>query len=275
MLVVPAIDVLHGSVVRLVEGDYRQVTDYGGRRGGAGTGPARAPSCCTSSISKGRAPASPIRLSGGAPGRGFAALSGGWRDPVVGRGARSAHHRSAARVLGTAAVWAPATVASLLSEVGPDRVVAALDVRHGRAAGLGVDRPGARPGRCRRRPVTAGSGAGIAHLDRAGRHHDRTRSRAWTRAAARRELRVIALGWGRLARRHQGAGGGRRRGRGRRPRALRGPVHARRGHRRHLTSRLVVGLSERTSISLTTVTNSNPPTRLPRTAHPASGAQSE
>ena len=44
---------------------------------------------------------------------------------------------------------------------------------------------------------------------------------------------------------------------------------------RHLTSRLVVGLLERTSISLTTVTSSNPPTRLPRTAHPASGVQSE
>ena len=65
VFVVPAIDVLHGSVVRLVEGDYRQVTDYGGHgASGAVTGPARAPSCCTSSISKGRAPASPSRLSG-------------------------------------------------------------------------------------------------------------------------------------------------------------------------------------------------------------------
>ena len=34
-------------------------------------------------------------------------------------------------VLGTAAVWSPATMASLLTEVGPDGVVAALDVATG------------------------------------------------------------------------------------------------------------------------------------------------
>ncbi len=45
-------------------------------------------------------------------------------------------------VLGTAAVWSPATMASLLTEVGPERVVAALDVRDGRAAGAGWIDPG-------------------------------------------------------------------------------------------------------------------------------------
>ena len=45
-------------------------------------------------------------------------------------------------VLGTAAVWSPATIASLLAEVGPARVVAALDVRDGRAAGSGWIDPG-------------------------------------------------------------------------------------------------------------------------------------
>ncbi len=45
-------------------------------------------------------------------------------------------------VLGTAAVWSPETIASLLSEVGPARVVVALDVRDGRAAGSGWIDPG-------------------------------------------------------------------------------------------------------------------------------------
>jgi phosphoribosylformimino-5-aminoimidazole carboxamide ribonucleotide (ProFAR) isomerase len=40
-------------------------------------------------------------------------------------------------VLGTAAVWEPDVVARIVEEVGTDRVVAAIDVRDGKATGAG------------------------------------------------------------------------------------------------------------------------------------------
>jgi phosphoribosylformimino-5-aminoimidazole carboxamide ribotide isomerase len=138
VLVVPAIDVLRGSVVRLVEGDYHQVTDYGGQAvewGRHWTG-------------EGAELLHVVDLEGARSGVPDPALwrtlaeaslpfqvGGGIRSPDVALEALTAGAQRV--VLGTAAVWAPATVASLLSEVGPDRVVAALDVRDGRAAGSG------------------------------------------------------------------------------------------------------------------------------------------
>ncbi len=143
MLVVPAIDVLHGTVVRLVEGDYRQVTDYGGDAlawGGHWAG-------------AGAELVHVVDLEGARSGIPDPAL---WRAMArsgvpfqVGGGIRSldfalqALAAGAERVvLGTAAVWSPEMIDSLLSEVGPARVVVALDVRDGRAAGSGWIDPG-------------------------------------------------------------------------------------------------------------------------------------
>ncbi len=40
-------------------------------------------------------------------------------------------------VVGTAAVWEPTVLSRMIGELGPHRVVAAVDVRHGRARGAG------------------------------------------------------------------------------------------------------------------------------------------
>lgn len=143
MLVIPAVDVLRGSVVRLVEGDYRHVTDYGGD----------AVAWSRHWINEGAELVHVVDLEGARSGLPDPALwnavTGAAVPFQVGGGIRSAEVALQALaagaqrvVLGTAAVWSPATIASLLTEVGPDRVVAALDVRDGRAAGAGWIDPG-------------------------------------------------------------------------------------------------------------------------------------
>ncbi len=143
MLVIPAVDVLRGSVVRLVEGDYRHVTDYGGD----------AVAWSRHWINEGAELVHVVDLEGARSGRPDPALwnavTGAAVPFQVGGGIRTAEVALQALaagaqrvVLGTAAVWSPATMASLLTEVGPERVIAALDVRDGRAAGAGWIDPG-------------------------------------------------------------------------------------------------------------------------------------
>lgn len=138
MKLIPAVDVLGGRVVRLVEGDYERVTVY------ADDPVAQAAEW----MAQGAALVHVVDLEGARDGefneglwRDLAAagvpfqVGGGIRDRD---GAEHAVDAGAARVvMGTAAVWHPAIVAEVVAAVGSDRVVAALDVRNGKATGEG------------------------------------------------------------------------------------------------------------------------------------------
>jgi len=138
MQLIPAVDVLGGQVVRLVEGDYARVTVY------ADDPVAQAAEW----VSQGAALVHVVDLDGARDGSFNDAL---WRQFVaedipfqVGGGIRTveAAERAVAAgasrvVLGTAAVWHPEVLAAVVEAVGTSGVVAALDVRHGRATGAG------------------------------------------------------------------------------------------------------------------------------------------
>ncbi len=138
MRIFSAIDVLAGGVVRLFQGDYGQVTRYGKSIGDqleawkeAGSGWVHV-----------------IDLDGARSGQADPSL---WRE-VAGRGVRvqlgggirSADDAVEALgcgidrvIMGTSAVWSPGVLASTIDRASPDRVVAAVDVRDGRAGGQG------------------------------------------------------------------------------------------------------------------------------------------
>jgi phosphoribosylformimino-5-aminoimidazole carboxamide ribotide isomerase len=133
--IIPAVDVLDGSVVRLTHGDFGQVTVYD--RDPVG--------CARRWVDQGASLVHVVDLDGARTGKPDRTL---WERLAeagvrfqVGGGIRSAEvatvalKAGAARVvLGTAAVWNP----SVLEEIGElDRVVAAVDVRDGRATGEG------------------------------------------------------------------------------------------------------------------------------------------
>ena len=135
MQVIPAVDVLDGKVVRLLQGSFSDVTVYGQDP----VATARA------WIDEGADLVHLVDLEGARSGRPDPALwrrfadggvrfqvGGGIRDAATGRAALAA---GAARVvLGTAAVWN----AQVLDEIGdPGRVVAAVDVAEGSALGEG------------------------------------------------------------------------------------------------------------------------------------------
>jgi phosphoribosylformimino-5-aminoimidazole carboxamide ribotide isomerase len=132
---IPAVDVLEGKVVRLHQGDYRQVTHYG-------EDPVET---ALSFVEQGAALVHVVDLRGAKTGLPDTALwwamgrsgvpfqvGGGIRTPAM---AEAAFEAGAARVvMGTAAVWDPRSLAT----VSPtERVIAALDVRSDRATGAG------------------------------------------------------------------------------------------------------------------------------------------
>ncbi|MEX2653728.1 MAG: 1-(5-phosphoribosyl)-5-[(5-phosphoribosylamino)methylideneamino] imidazole-4-carboxamide isomerase [Acidimicrobiia bacterium] len=132
--IIPAVDVLDGAVVRLTHGDFERVTVYD-------PDPvARAERW----IAEGAALVHVVDLDGARTGRPDRRLwesfaSAGIRFQVGG-GIRTAEVAEAALaagaqrvVLGTAAVWDP----DVLGALDPERVVAAVDVRDGRATGAG------------------------------------------------------------------------------------------------------------------------------------------
>lgn len=135
MEVIPAVDVLGGAVVRLVGGDYARVIPYA-------ADPVRQ---ARRWVDQGAALVHVVDLDGARHGRpspalweGLAAagvrfqVGGGIRDAAT--AARALDTGAERVVMGTAAVWAAETV----SEVERlDRVVAAVDVRAGRATGAG------------------------------------------------------------------------------------------------------------------------------------------
>lgn len=133
MQVIPAVDVLEGRVVRLLRGDYDSVSDYG----------AEPVATAVAWKEEGAALIHVVDLAGA---RGGATDLGLWERLAgagvvfqAGGGIRDATtaarvlDRGAARVvMGTAAVWEPDALAGL-----GDQVVAAVDVKEGRATGGG------------------------------------------------------------------------------------------------------------------------------------------
>lgn len=133
--IIPAVDVLNGAVVRLARGDFEQVTVYDSDPVG----------CAVRWIDQGAALVHVVDLDGARTGspdpRLWESLAAVGVRFQVGGGIRSAAVAAAALaagaervVMGTAAVWDP----DVLGEIErTDRVVAAVDVRDGRATGAG------------------------------------------------------------------------------------------------------------------------------------------
>lgn len=143
MYVIPAVDVLDSRVVRLRQGRYDDVTIYA-------DDPA---AMVTSWVDQGAEIVHVVDLAGARDGVGdramWASLGATGVPFQIGGGIRSleaaeaAIEAGAARVvLGTAAVWEPELVAQIVGSIGADRVVAAIDVRAGRATGAGWLDPG-------------------------------------------------------------------------------------------------------------------------------------
>jgi phosphoribosylformimino-5-aminoimidazole carboxamide ribotide isomerase len=136
--VIPAIDVLDGNVVRLRQGRYDDVTVY-----------ADDPAAQLASWAEQGAPiVHVVDLAGARDGAGDRAM---WRRlgasgvPFqIGGGIRTQEAAAAVLaagasrvVLGTAAVWDPHLAAAIVAAVGTEQVVAAIDVRAGKATGAG------------------------------------------------------------------------------------------------------------------------------------------
>lgn len=138
MQIIPAVDVLDGKVVRLMRGDYDQVTIYGDDP--------------VAMVTKWHADGGDIvhvvDLEGARSGTPDVAL---WESlgasgvPFqLGGGLRTADLATAAIdagaqrvVLGSAAVWEPEILGTLVQRHGPAAIVAAVDVRDGMATGAG------------------------------------------------------------------------------------------------------------------------------------------
>jgi phosphoribosylformimino-5-aminoimidazole carboxamide ribotide isomerase len=138
MDVIPAVDVLDGRVVRLRRGSYDDVTVYG-------DDPVAQ---AASWLAAGAAMVHLVDLAGARDGTHdvglWRALGAAGLTFQVGGGirtagtARNAVVAGAARVVvGTAAVWEPAVLGEICAAVGAGKVVAAVDVRAGRATGAG------------------------------------------------------------------------------------------------------------------------------------------
>jgi phosphoribosylformimino-5-aminoimidazole carboxamide ribotide isomerase len=136
--VIPAVDVLGGAVVRLLRGDYQQVTRYG-------DDPV---AVVEKFVSEGAGLVHVVDLGAarsgesdrtlwrrlGAAGVPFQA-AGGIRSAAD---AEAAVVAGAARVVsGTAAVWDPATLRLMADAVGGERLVAAIDILGAKAFGAG------------------------------------------------------------------------------------------------------------------------------------------
>ncbi len=138
MYVIPAVDMLDGKVVRLRQGRYDEVTVFGddparqlqlwGDRGArivhvvdlAGARDGKGDRAAWSRLG---ATGVPFQVGGGIRTRETA-------EAVIAAGATRV-------VLGTAAVWSPDIAAEIVSAVGAEQVVAAIDVRGGKATGAG------------------------------------------------------------------------------------------------------------------------------------------
>ena len=138
MYVIPAVDMLGGKVVRLRQGRYDEVTVY-----------AEDPAAQLLNWgNQGAEIVHVVDLAGAKDGNGdreaWHRLGGTGVPFQIGGGIRTRETAEAviaagaARVvLGTAAVWDPELAAAIVDAVGAERVVAAIDVRAGKATGAG------------------------------------------------------------------------------------------------------------------------------------------
>jgi phosphoribosylformimino-5-aminoimidazole carboxamide ribotide isomerase len=138
MDVIPAVDILAGAVVRLMQGDYGEVTEYG-----------RDPVAAARRwLDAGAELVHVIDLDGARDGRPdietWDSLGAAGVPYQLGGGVRTAE--SAVRavsagaervILGTAAVWHPDVLEASVAAAGADRIVASVDVKDGRATGAG------------------------------------------------------------------------------------------------------------------------------------------
>ncbi len=138
MEIYPAIDVLGGRVVRLLQGDYGAATAYG----------ESVKDQVAAWTKAGARWLHVVDLDGARSGRPDTHL---WQQvascgvPVqLGGGIRTVDHVSAALecgitrvIMGTSAVWSPGILEEAIGRSSPQRVVAAIDVRDGRAGGQG------------------------------------------------------------------------------------------------------------------------------------------
>ncbi len=138
MYVIPAVDVLDGKVVRLRQGRYDEVTVYGDDPAGK----------VDEWVRQGAKIVHVVDLAGARDGAGDRKM---WRSigerglPFqIGGGIRTLEAATAVIeagatrvVLGTAAVWDPLLVAKIVDAIGSEQVVAAIDVRGGKATGAG------------------------------------------------------------------------------------------------------------------------------------------
>ena len=136
MELIPAVDVLAGKVVRLERGDFGAITVYGNDPvAHAERWLADGASLVHVVDLEGARSGMPdvgLWRSMGAAGVRFQ-VGGGVRTADL---ARTAVECGASRVVvGTSAVWEPDTLAQMVSAVGTEAIVAALDVRFGRAVG--------------------------------------------------------------------------------------------------------------------------------------------
>ncbi len=143
MKIIPAVDILDGKVVRLLQGDYDTATEYSGDpaaavRIWAETG---AKLVHVVDLDGARRGTPDIELWESITGAGcFIQAGGGIRSAVD---AAAVIDAGASRVvLGTTAVWDPKGVREIVGAVGPEHVVAAVDVRDGNAAGEGWEDKG-------------------------------------------------------------------------------------------------------------------------------------
>ena len=140
MELIPAIDLLGGRVVRLSRGAYDAVTAYGDdplavARGFEAAGAPRIHIVDLDAAREGRAMQADVIASIVAAVDVPCQVAGGIRDAdAVAAGLRAGADRL---VLGSALISSPLLAKTLTERYGPDRLVAALDVRDGQALGDG------------------------------------------------------------------------------------------------------------------------------------------
>ncbi len=138
MQIIPSVDVLDGRVVRLLRGDYDTVTDYGADPVAAVRrwGEAGASLVHVVDLAGARSGVVDDGLWPRLAGAGVPFQAGGGLRTVA--AVASVLSAGAARaVVGTAAVWEPDLLAAMVAAAGAGRIVAAVDVRSGRAEGAG------------------------------------------------------------------------------------------------------------------------------------------
>lgn len=160
MNIIPAVDVLNGSVVRLLRGDFDSVTTYDGDPVGVAANwialGASIVHVVDLSAARTGTPDTQLWSALAAEGIPFQ-MGGGIRD--VDTATRAIESGVARVVLGSAIVNDPHTLTDVVSAVGGANVVAAVDVRDGLARGSGWEDRGISWKVAIERVVSAGAGA--------------------------------------------------------------------------------------------------------------------